>query len=407
MRSRFIVCLVCVMGVLGFGLESQAAQTGLTAGTLRCEYQTEPLGISETRPRLSWTVASEQRGQKQTAYHILIASSRSLLDENKGDLWDTGKVTGNQTLGIEYGGTPLRSQMRCFWKVRVWDKDGQASAWSTPAMWEMALLNRQDWTGQWINDGKANPEKEEDFYKFDPAPLFRKGFRLAKPLRQARLYITGLGYYEARLNGQRVGDHVLDPGWTDYGKRVYYSTYDVTGQLRDGANCLGVMVGNGWYNPVPLKMWGHLNIREHLIFGRPRFIAQLVLQYADGTTESVVSDESWKTTEGPILRNSIYLGEVYDARREIAGWDEAGYDDSKWRAAMPAKEEVGLLEAQPVPPIKVTATLKPVKITEPKTGVYIIDMGQNFSGWCSLHLMRRREHRFGCATGSCCIRTAI
>lgn len=381
MCSRAFVCLVCVLAVLCFGVESGAAQAGLTPETLRCEYQTDPLGIGEQRPRLSWTVTSLQRGQKQTAYHILAASSRTLLDQNKGDLWDTGKVSSSQTLGIEYGGTPLRSQMQCFWKVRVWDKDGQVSVWSTPAKWETALLNPQDWTGRWINDGKANPEKEEDFYTFDPAPLFRKEFRLAKPLRQARLYITGLGYYEARLNGQRVGDHVLDPGWTHYGKRVYYSTYDVTGRLQDGANSLGVMVGNGWYNPVPLKMWGYLNIREHLPFGRPRFIAQLVLAYADGTTESVVSDESWKTTEGPILRNNIYLGEVYDARREIAGWDEAGYDDSKWRAASAAKEEIGLLEAQPVPPIKVTATLKPVKITETKTGVYIIDMGQNFAGW--------------------------
>lgn len=382
MRYRAIIGFVGV-----FAMCSRVAQCytaglpGMAAQTLRCEYRTDPLGIDIVRPRLSWTVTSLQRGQKQTAYHILVASGRDLLDADKGDLWDTGKVESDQTLGVEYAGTPLRSQMQCFWKVRVWDKDSKTGAWSEPARWETALLNPQDWTGKWINDGKANPDKEEDFYKNDPAPLFRKRFPVAKPLKQARLYISSLGYYEALLNGQRVGDHILDPGWTHYGKRVYYSTYDVTGQIRDGDNCLGVTLGNGWYNPVPLKMWGYLNLREHLTVGRPQLIAQLMLQYADETTESVVSDESWKTTQGPILRNNIYLGEVYDARRELTGWDKAEFDDSGWRPAAAAKEAVGPLEAQPVPPIKATATLKPVMITEPKTGVYIIDMGQNFAGW--------------------------
>ena len=347
---------------------------------LRCEYQVNPLGIDVKRPRLSWKLQSEQRGEKQTAYRIRVAD----VDGNR--LWDTGKVDSDRSIHIEYGGRPLSSRLRCTWKVRVWDKEGNPSPWSAPASWEMALLGRDDWQAKWINDGKANPTKDEDFYKEDPAPLFRKTFDLPKAARKARLYITGLGYYEASLNGQPVGDHALDPAWTVYSKRVFYSTYDVSELLRDGTNSLAVTLGNGWYNPLPLRMWGHLNLRKHLTIGRPRFIAQLEIELADGTRTTIVSDESWKVIEGPMRRNSIYLGEVYDARKEIRDWDRPGCDDSGWAQAGIAPEPLGRLQAQPLPPIKVTRTLKPVKVTEPKEGTFIFDMGQNFAGWVRLAL---------------------
>jgi alpha-L-rhamnosidase len=237
-----------------------------------------------------------------------------------------------------------------------------------------------------MNDGKPNPASDEGFYKDDAAPLFRHEFALAAPVSRARLYITGLGYYEASLNGRRVGDHVLDPGWTTYGKRVFYSTYDVTRELRQGRNCLGVMVGNGWYNPMPLRMWGNLNLREHLTVGRPRFIAQLEVDLADGSRQSIVSDPAWRVADGPLVFNSVYLGERYDARRETDGWNVAGFDDGAWRHAARAPEPVGALQAQPQPPIKVTATFSPIALSEPSPGVFIFDMGQNFAGWASMAL---------------------
>lgn len=380
MKFLFTVFLLLV----GWNVAAEGAS--ISANQLRCEYRTNPLGIDETAPRLSWILESDGRGQKQSAYRIVVSSSEVNLAAGEGDLWDTGKVNSNRSIHVVYGGKVLQSGMRCFWKVRVWDKDGKASSWSKPAWWEMALLNSDDWGGVWINDGKSLPERDEDFYKDDPAPLFRRQFKLDKDIKLARLYISGLGYYEAFLNGGRVGDHVLDPGWTDYSARVYYSSYDVTGQLSKGDNCLGVIVGNGWYNPLPLRMWGWLNLREHLTIGRGRFIAQLNVEFADGSRQSVVSDETWKVGEGPIVRNNIYLGEVYDARREIGGWNLVGFDDSVWRGAKAATEEIGKLVAQPLEAIKITATVRPVKVTEPKPDIFIFDMGQNFAGWVSLKL---------------------
>ncbi len=358
----------------------------IQAKDLRCEYRRDPLGIDVTQPRLSWKLHSQERGQKQTAYQILVATDRELLADNRADLWDTGKIDSNQSIQIPYAGEPPQSRTRCYWKVRVWDKDGKPSAFSDVAVWEMGLLEANDWQAQWINDGKANPKKDEDFYQDDPAPLFRKPFALPGTIKTARLYITGLGYYEAYLNGQRIGETVLDPAWTVYSKRVFYSTYDVTDLLRGGSNCLGVTLGNGWYNPLPLRMWGQRNIRKHLAVGRPRCIAQLEIELTDGTRKTIVTDESWKVTAGPLRRNSIYLGEVYDARAEVPNWNQPACDDSDWAHAAIAPEPLGALQAQPLPPIKATAVLKPVKITEPQEGVYIFDMGQNFSGWVRLAL---------------------
>jgi len=361
-----------------------AVERQVIVKNLRCEYAVNPLGIDVIKPRLSWVIESDKRNQKQTAYRILVATSRENLESDNADLWDSDKVQSGQSINVPYDGKALKSSQRCFWKVKVWDNHDSESDWSEPAFFEMALLNPDDWDGIWINDGKSNPEKDEDFYNDDPAPLFRKQFEAAKKIKRARLYISGLGYYEASINGQRVGEAVLDPGWTSYAKRVLYSTYDVTDLLDKGQNAIGVTLGNGWYNPLPLTLFGQFNLRDVLAIGRPRFIAQLNIEYDDGTGDSVITDETWKVTEGPILRNNVYLGEVYDARKEIPGWDKAGFDDSGWKNAKPATEEVGPLQAQWSEPIKITRTLKPVSVTEIEPGKYIFDMGQNYAGWVRL-----------------------
>ncbi len=360
------------------------AEPSLAVVNLRCENAIRPLGVDAPAPRLSWELESKVRGQRQTAWQILAAASADALANSVADLWDSGWVTNSETTGIVYQGQPLKSSQPVFWKVRVKDRVGNISKWSQSAHWEMGLLSPADWQAQWLNDGKMNPTKDEDFYQEDPAPLFRKPFFISKKIARARLYISGLGYYETTLNGSRAGDAVLDPGWTAYGQRVLYNTYDVSTQLQPGTNCLGVTLGNGWYNPLPLRMWGNLNLRKNLAVGRPRFIARLQLDFADGTQQTVVSDSSWKTTEGPIRFNSIYLGEIYDARKEIAGWDKPKFDDSDWRKPAVATESSGALRSQAQPPIRITKKIRTVKLTEPVPGTYIFDLGQNFSGWANL-----------------------
>ena len=363
-----------------------ATAAGLKVEGLKCEYRVNPLGLDTPQPRLGWLLESTERGQRQTAYQVLAASTAALLTKSKGDLWDSGKVSSGASVQVIYGGKPLRPGQRVYWKVRAWDRDDRPSGYSPAARWEMGLLGPADWRAAWITRKRAEPLSEEKLFEDDPAPLFRKEFQLAKKISRARVYVSGLGYYELRLNGQRVGDQVLDPGWTAYSKRVLYSTCDVTEQLKRGQNALGVMLGNGWFNPLPLRLWGHINPRAALTIGVPRAIVQLAVEFADGTSQMIVTDESWKVSNGPILRNSVYLGEVYDARKEQRGWDRPGFDDSGWQQAASATEALGPLRAQSAPPIRVTRVLKPVTLTEPKPGVWIFDLGQNLAGWVRLRV---------------------
>ncbi len=356
----------------------------------RSEYRRNPLGIDEEMPRLSWVVESECRCQKQSAYRIVVGSDEAKLRECKGDLWDTGKVTSSESSVILYKGKKLESFQRCYWKVMVWDEQDRPSGWSGPAWWETAVLDEQQWEGKWISEERDEPEGEEGLYKDEPARLFRKEFDIEKPVKSARLCITGLGYYEAFINGYRTGYALLAPSWTSYGKRVFYNTYDVTKQLSQGINCVGAVLGNGWYNPLSMRMWGWLNLREHLVVGSPRLVAILRLEYKDGTVEVVGSDKSWEVTEGPILRNNVYLGEVYDARLEISGWSRPGVKYGNWRRAKEVDGPGGKLCAEPMEPIRETSVLKPVEINEPQPNVYVFDMGCNFAGCVRLRLRGRR-----------------
>ena len=256
------------------GLLNGVAAGALSVSDLTCEYRSNPLGIDTVVPRLGWVLSGTERGEVQTGYQVLVSGSRELLDRDKGDLWDSGRVQSPASVQVPYGGKPLESRTQCYWKVRAWDKAGNVSDWSRPGHWEMGLAS-EDWRAAWIDDGKTNPDKDEAFYENDPAPLFRREFRATKRVNQARLYISGLGYYVAWINGRRVGDRALDPGWTRYSERVLYSVYDVTDQLGSDGNCIGVTLGNGWYNPLPLRMWGRRNLRDNLPVGRPTFIAQL------------------------------------------------------------------------------------------------------------------------------------
>lgn len=351
----------------------------LKPSELLCEHVVNPLGIDTPAPRLGWVLTGDGNNLTQSAYEIIVSDNRTDITQGKGALWSTGKVASAEQIVIDYQGQPLKAFTRYYWSVRVYDQNDRASAWSEPAWFETAMLAATDWKAQWISDGSRVPDKDEDQYKADPMPLFRKAINATKAVASARLYISGVGYYEAYLNGQKIGDHVLDPGWTTYRKAVLYVTHDISAQIKKGNNTIGIMLGNGWWNPLPFKIFGRWDLRNYQQTGRPCVKAEVHLTYADGTTTIVASDGSWQTAPGPVVRNNVYLGEHYDARLEVKGWD-AGATKGSWKNASLAEGPSGVLMAQMQPPIRVTKVVKAVSIKEHKPGVFIADLGQNFAG---------------------------
>jgi len=518
---------------------------------LRTEYKENPLGIDVRTPRLSWNLESEVRGQRQTAYRVLAASSHEALAADRGDLWDSGRVESEDCLHVEYAGVALTSRQDCFWKVRIWDMDGAASAWSDPACWTMGLLDATDWRARWIghdlpprrvpdaspemtfdgcawvsdpreeivhpardsvfgfrgaiglrnvairsaralvssghqftlfvngveagqSDGRSwafrrgsridltpfvkngdntvalrvtypmgalgvigkfevdyadgvtdtfcvdtewtcceNPPARFEQPDFDasaspkarevakahegawgplgngildvPAPsLLRKEFHAPRAIVRATAYASALGIYELRLNGQRVGDDLLTPGWSDYHKRVYYQTYDVTALLHEGPNAIGALLGHGWYSGY--AGWG-MELGKHYATPHPRALVQVEIQYDDGTTETIASDATWKGSSGPILCSDLYMGETCDLRKEMPGWDKPGFDAQSWRpVAVDATAPSIAVQAYPGVQVHRIMELPARTIAEPKPGVFVFDIGQNIVGWARVRL---------------------
>jgi len=362
-----------------------------TVHNLRCERLTDPLGIDAIRPGLSWIIESGQRGELQTAYQILVASSPEALAKNRGDLWDSGKVASDNSTQVRYSGKPLTSRMRCYWKVRIWDRNGKPSAWSRPAFWTMGLLREEDWKGCWIGarpgtpSGKRVPLRDGDRGQTGPidpadapAVLLRREVTLEKRPVRATAYICGLGYYELYVNGKRVGDHVLDPAFTDYMRRVLYVTYDVTDLVKSGKNALGVMLGNGFYC---LQTPDLFQLEKAPWRTPPRMRMNLVVEFNNGSASTIASDGKWKQSTGEIIFNCVRGGETIDARKNPGRWLEAPYDDSRWKPALEVSAPLGRLCAQSIPPIRITDRFRPLRITEPKPGVYVADFGRNLAGW--------------------------
>ncbi|MCA1729966.1 MAG: glycoside hydrolase family 78 protein [Actinobacteria bacterium] len=363
----------------------------LQANHLSCEHRCNPLGVDVGWPRLSWVLESERRDQKQSAYQILVAGSEEDLQTEENLLWDSGEVASDRSVGIEYGGQEFHSGSRCLWKVRVWDGLGNPSPYSNPAMWEMGLLETSDWMGHWISlgEGAAGDVQPPTGEKFDdvlmglaPCPYLRKEFSLERAVRKARLYATARGVYELHLNGRKVGHDVLSPGWTDYNKRIQYQTYDVTGMLVEGQNTLGGILSDGWYAGFvgmdPKRRGAHYGTRSQLL-------AQLNVEYEGGDTESIASDESWKSSLGPIEFSDLLMGESYDARKEQEGWAQPGFDDSGWWPVH-SLEDLGdaRLVAEPDEGVRVIREVETKKVTQPKSGTYVFDLGQNMVGWVRL-----------------------
>ena len=356
---------------------TDAALGSLTPVKLTCEYLTNPIGVEATKPRLSWVLESPGRGQRQTAYQVLVASSEEALAADEGDLWDSGRVQSELSIQIAYGGRELESRLRCYWKVRTWDGKGQAGPYSEAAYWEMGLLTPDDWKAQWI----SGPIARGPMPGSGTSPILRRAVEFADEVRSARVYVCGLGYYELYVNGQRIGNSVLDPAFTRYDQRALYVTYDVTDHLNRGANAMGVMLGNGWYNCHTPEVWCFEQATWRDV---PKLILQLYVELADGTTETILTDSTWKASTGPIVFDGLRNGETYDAREEKPGWTAAEYSDAEWSPVQIVPSPGGVLASQQMPPMEVMQTITPVAIAEPRPGVFVFDLGQNLAGWAQL-----------------------
>ena len=397
---KIIALLLSVFVVQAHGTDSRIRPVDL-----RCEYLVNPAVIDARYPRLSWiNIADEgERGQYQTAWEIKVAETEESVASGINCLWESGKILSGESVNVRYAGKPLKSGQKCWWKVRVWDKKGNVSEWSDPAEWSIGFLDPSEWKAVWIGapwQGEEalpkplNPNAALPAMLPPPAPLFRKEFRIERKLSRAVAYTTGLGYFELYLNGSKVGDDVLVPNQTNFGKRpglkqeniplpdnfreyrVLYMAYDVTEQIVNGPNTVGAVLGNGFYNPA--KYWCGA-------YGSPRFLLELHLYYDDGTEDIIISDETWKTARGPILMDMVYYGEHYDARLEMPGWCLPGFDDSAWKNAIARKAPEGKLEAHTAKADRVMEVLDPVKIEKLEEGKFRLDFGQEISGWVSIN----------------------
>ena len=355
------------LAVVLFSCMATAAFAATTVADLRCDYAVNPLGVDSPNPRLFWKLESGARGQRQTAYQILAASSEENLARDNGDLWDSGKVDSDETIQISYSGAALKSSQLVFWKVRVWDKAGKVSTWSKPATWTMGVLNNADWQAKWIGAADTNI----------PSLLLRHEFYVKLGLQRAVINICGLGQYELTLNGKKAGEDFLSPGWSKYDKTCLYDTRDITDLIRKGNDAVGIELGNGMYNLLKTRFVPSGG--RPYSFGPQKAIAQIRLEYADGSVEIIGTDENWRVSPGPIITSSIYSGEDFDARLVQKGWNQINFDDSKWSPAIvvngPGGELRGLSCA--APPLREFEIHQPVSSRTITNGDVIFDLGQN------------------------------
>lgn len=347
----------------------------------QCEYLDNPLGLDTPQPRFNWKL-NDAKDFLQETYRIRIATDSSFLLSGTPDIWDSG-MTNGQSLSSEYSGDKkLQSHQRYYWDVTVWSNKGD-SCISSINMFAMGKLSQSDWVASWISD---THDKE-----YEPAPLFRKEFKVEKNIAHATLYISGTAYYEMFLNGERVGNSYLDPGYTHYNKRILYATHDITSLINRGGNAIGVVLGNGFYNCQSKAVWDFERADWR---GRPRLLCELRITYADGTTDVIASDDTWKTNTGPYIYNNIYSGDRYDGRLEEEGWNNTGFDEKNWIAAKIADSPAPLIVSQQMPPIRITKEIKPALLKSFGDTVFVFDLKENIAGVCRLNVKGERGTTF-------------
>ena len=395
--KNIVFCITILLSILFISCNrNQKIQIRET----RCESGINPIGIDQTYPKFSWITEGAERGKKQTAYQIIVDSNKQNIDNNSGELWNSGKIISEKSNAVLYNGKSLESNQTYYWKVRIWDDQGNVTNYSKIASFSTSILDSEFWQGNWIGRGIAKaPLNEEGFYqerievdaegdsiKYDGnSLLLRKQYQFIKPIKKAVVNVTGLGFYELSINGKRVGDKLLNPAKTNYNKIVLFDTYEVSEFLQMGENIFGIVLGNGWFDPIP-KWWSW----RMQWFGEKQALLNMQVFYEDGSTEIIATDETWKIADGPILHHCIYDGETYDATKEIEGWNKPGFDDSEWKFAKSVVAPSGKLIAQNLPAIKRIETIKPVSITYPNDSISVVNFGQNFSGWVKLKIRNKR-----------------
>lgn len=356
---------------------------------MRCDYMENPLAVENREPLLQWQLLSNMTGKSQSAYRIIVASDISSLKKDQGDYWDSGKMLSSESI-VKYQGKTLSSRTPLYWKVMIWDEEGNPTDWSDAASWTMGLLDSADWQAKWIGQ---RVDTTPDSTTITSAPYFRKDFVVAKPIKKAMAYVCGLGFYEMYLNGKKIGDQVLAPAVTNYDKRslnkllyhyddqstqrVFYNVFDVTENLKSQQNVVGIILGNGWYNQRDRTVEGNM------WYDVPKMILQLEIEYNDGTKESILSDHSWKTTTGPLLHDAIFTGEIYDARLDLGAWNQASYEDAKWQSALEVRPPTGRLTAQTIPFNKVMEIVK-TSLVQTSDSLYTFTLPETVSGWCAI-----------------------
>jgi alpha-L-rhamnosidase len=354
----------------------QEDRSSADVAELMCEFQENPIGIDRAQPLFQWKMLDERRGARQTAYQLIVSATPRNADRVQADVWDSGKVESDQSVHVQYEGPALETGKIYHWRVRVWDMDGKATPWSATASWEMGLLNSSDWQAAWVARSADNPGRSAQM---------RKEFVLEnKPVKKARVYVTGLGNYVLYLNGERVGNDLLTPGWTHYPVRLEYQVYDVK-DLLNRENAAGAILGNMWWSSGLGWQGGHKYSEGPL-----QFLMQLQVEYEDGFTQMVVTDDSWKWSDSPIWDDHIYDGEKYDANLEQPGWNSPGFDDASWAAVEPASYE-GMLTGPNAPALRHHEDMEPVELNEPVPGEYVYDLGQNMVGWAKIRINAEKD----------------
>ncbi len=342
---------------------------------LVCEYHENPIGIDVEKPRLSWQIQTDSQNWMQSAYEIRVADSKKKLQIGQDLIWSSGKIESDESVNIVYGGPALKSMQRVYWQVRVWNNKNRASSWSAPAFWEMGILDNSLWTASYIAMDDITTEK-----KSHPAQYFRTEFQTKKSIKSAEVQVTALGLYELYLNGKKVGNDLFTPGYTTYNKRLQYQTYDVTNMLQTN-NAIGAIVGDGWYR-------GNIGWKgDYAFYGKQlALLVQLKINYADGTSETIVSNGDWKASYGPILESDMYNGEIYDARLEMDGWAESGFLDDQWTKVEILEHSKEILVAPQGPPVKAIEEIKPKELITTPKGEIVLDLGQNIVGLARMRI---------------------
>jgi len=370
---RFIKISIQLFFIFSY-LSSNIVSAKTKVSKLVCEYKINPIGIDIERPRFSWQILSEESNIKQIAYEIRVADSRNNFNNRNNIIWSSGRVISDQSVNIDYQGLLLKSIQRAYWQVRIWDNNHNVTLWSEPAFWETGILDNKLWTASWIcmkNEKKTTISQ--------PCKYFRKEFMTSKKVSSARVYVTSLGLYQLFLNGNKIGNDLFTPGWTSYKKRLQYQTYDVSTMLKH-KNTISAIVGDGWF-------LGNISGQGRSYYGdQLALLALLKINYTDGTSESIVTDNNWKVSYGPILESDIYNGEKYDARLEMNGWSANSFDDSKWQNVDILEHTKNILIASQGEPVQIISEIIPKKVITTPKGETVLDMGQNMVGWIRLKI---------------------